>query len=251
MKIKLIFPLPLDQVELARRESLLPKDVFAPGTTVDCVCVKAATPLSSPVDALRCDVYVVEAGLAAEEEGYDAVVVDAAFDPGLYALRSRLTIPVVGPGIASCSLALTLGKRFSIIATRATLIPLFEKRLDVHDLRDKCASIRAAEVALESELPARDGREAVDKLTAAADAAIADDGADVVVLGATSLHAAAREMSARLPCPVIDPGLASIKMAERLVQLGLSHSKGAFPTPKKLQDEKFPPLVEAPWVPGR
>ena len=41
---------------------------------------------------------VFEAGLKAEEEGYDAVCIDTVSDSGMYALRSKLSIPVINPG---------------------------------------------------------------------------------------------------------------------------------------------------------
>jgi allantoin racemase len=40
------------------------------------------------------DAYIAEAGLQAEDEGFDAVVMDTVSDSGLQILRSRLTIPV-------------------------------------------------------------------------------------------------------------------------------------------------------------
>jgi allantoin racemase len=42
---------------------------------------------------------------------------------------------------------------------------------------------------------------------------------------------------------VINPGPVGIKLAETLVQLGLKHSKVAFPDPPLIQDEKFFSLV--------
>ena len=44
------------------------------------------------------DAYVIEAGLSAEDEGFDALIMDTVSDSGIYALRSRLSIPVIGPG---------------------------------------------------------------------------------------------------------------------------------------------------------
>jgi allantoin racemase len=50
-------------------------------------------------------------------------------------------------------------------------------------------------------------------------------------------------MAANLPCPVIHPGPVGIKIVETLVQLGLTHSKVAFPSPETIQDDKFFSLV--------
>ena len=69
------------------------------------------------------------------------------------------------------------------------------------------------------------------KLTEEGRKAIEEDGADVILLGSTTMHQAGEYMSAHLPAPVINPGPVAIKMAEVFVQLGLSHSKVAFPPP--------------------
>ena len=39
-----------------------------------------------------------EAGVTAQEDGYDAVCIDTMSDSGVNALRSMLDIPVIGPG---------------------------------------------------------------------------------------------------------------------------------------------------------
>jgi len=44
----------------------------------------------------------------------------------------------------------------------------------------------------------------------------------------------AEEMSLALGVPVVNPGRASLKMAEALVGMGLSHSKLAYMTPPKI-----------------
>ena len=60
---------------------------------------------------------------------------------------------------------------------------------------------------------------------------MAEDGADVIVLGSTTMHQSAAWLADNLPIPVINPGLVAYKQAELLVQLGLTHSKKAFPAP--------------------
>ena len=77
------------------------------------------------------------------------------------------------------------------------------------------------------------------RLTEETQKAIDEDGADVILLGSTTMHEAGAYMSEHLAAPVINPGPVAIKMAEAIVELGLSHSKVAFPTPLTLQDEKL------------
>src|SRR5215211_932591 len=62
------------------------------------------------------------------------------------------------------------------------------------------------------------------------------DRADTLILGCMSMGFlnVAEEMSETLGVPVINPGRASLKMAEALVGAGLVHSKVAFMTPPKI-----------------
>lgn len=55
------------------------------------------------------------AGIEAEEEGFDAVLVNTVGDYGLPELRARLRIPVVGCGEAAIRLASLRGAGFSIV----------------------------------------------------------------------------------------------------------------------------------------
>ena len=69
--------------------------------------------------------------------------------------------------------------------------------------------------------------------------AINEDGADVIVLGSTTLHQSYGYLKERLPVPVINPGLVMYKLCEVFLELGLSHSKQAFPTPQALKDDEI------------
>ena len=247
MRIKYIIPFPFDAEGIANRAEQVPREILGPDTVVECVPVRnSATLVTDYYESMLFDVYIAEAGLRAEEEGYDAVVMDTVSDSGLYALRSRLSIPVIGPGLVSYAVAIMLGKRFSIVTMWDKWRHLYEKNLDMYHLWEKCASIRAVNIPPDVEaLFAGKEEEMFEKLTAEGRKAIEEDGADVILLGSTTMHQAGDYMSAHLPVPVINPGPVAIKIAETIVQLGLSHSKVAFPSPPLVQDEKFFSLVGA------
>jgi allantoin racemase len=69
--------------------------------------------------------------------------------------------------------------------------------------------------------------------------AIEEDGADVIVLGSTTMHQSHGYLKERLPVPVINPGLIMYKLCEVYLELGLPHSKHAFPTPEIPKDEEI------------
>jgi len=70
-------------------------------------------------------------------------------------------------------------------------------------------------------------------------AAIEQDGADVIILGSTTMHQSHAYLSEKLPVPVINPGLVAYKICEMFLDLGITHSKRAYPTPENLQDENL------------
>ena len=247
MRIKYIIPFPFDEVGLANRAAQIPREILGPNTEVECVPVRnAATAADGYYGSVIFDMYVTEAGVRAEEEGFDAVVMDTVSDAGLYALRSRLSIPVLGPGLVSYCVASMLGKRFSIITMWDKWIHLYEKTLSNYNLWGKCASIRAVNIPPDVEaLFTGKEQEMFERLTAEGRQAIVEDQADVILLGSTTMYQAAEYMAEHLPAPVINPGPVAITMAETIVRLGLSHSKVAFPSPAVIQDEKFFALMSA------
>jgi len=252
MRIKQIIPFPLGPADLALRAEHVPAHVRAGDTVVETVPVRDSFAPDAPRAATTyyewalLEAFVLEAGLAAEDEGYDAVVIDTTTDSSLRALRSRLGIPVVGAGMTAYAMALTVGRRFSIVTYTDAHRFLVEDSLRGYGLRDHCASIRvidAPPVLLDAKPEAQ--AEEIERFVAEAEAAIADDGADTILVASTTMHKAAAAMAERLPAPVLDPGPIAISVAELLVRLRLSHSKVAYPAPGRIQDELLRGLADA------
>jgi allantoin racemase len=62
---------------------------------------------------------VLDNGLRAEREGYDAFLIGNVFEPGLHALREVLNIPVLGLLESSVHLASMMGASFSLVNVNA------------------------------------------------------------------------------------------------------------------------------------
>lgn len=233
-RVKVVVPIPMDEAGVANRRSQLAGADIAPGYDVDFVAVDDGAALGdSYFDAALMDFSVLRAGLRAEDEGYAALCIDTVSDSGLYALRSALTIPVLGPGQTSFYLACLLGRKFTVLTMWRPWFHLYEKLFSEYHLWDRVASIRHIDTRPDlTEL--LEGKEEVvfDALTREASKAIVDDGADVIVLGSTTMHQSHAHLSAELDVPVINPGLAAYKMCELVLEMGLSHSKAAFPAPQ-------------------
>ena len=233
-RIKVIVPIPMDAVGVANRAMQLPPEAIAPGFKPEFAAVGWGAALGDSYhDMLLMDWTVFQAGIDAEAEGYSAVMIDTVSDSGMRALRSRLSIPVVGPGECAFHMAMMLGKKFTVLTMWDEWFPLYEKTLTEYGYWPRCASLRSIRTRPDvAELLA--GKEDVifAKLKAEAELAMAEDGADVIVLGSTTMHQSAGWLAQNLPIPVINPGLVAYKQAELLVQLGLTHSKKAFPNPE-------------------
>lgn len=247
MRIKYVIPFPFDEAGIANRAAQLPAELRTPGVDYDFVPVRnSCKNADSPYELLLLDAYVAEAGLASEEEGYDAVVMDTVSDSGLAALRSRLTIPVLGPGQVQQHVAAVLGKKFSILTMWRRWASLYEKTMAEYGTRHYCASIRWIDVRPDQEQLLAGKEEVVfAKLEEQGRLAIEKDGADVLLIGSTTMHQSVEHLRRTLGVPVINPGVLAIKLAELFVQLGLSHSKLAYMSPETVQDEKLHSLMSA------
>lgn len=247
MRIKYIVPFPFDEVGLANRAGQLPDELRTPGVEYAFVPVRNSIHnADSAYELLILDAYVAEAGLRSQEEGFDAVCIDTVTDSGMAALRSRLEIPVLGPGLVQQHVAAMLGKRFSILTMWRRWFYFYEKQLDEYGTRPFCASIRSIDVRPDQEQLLAGKEEVVfAALEQQGRRAIEEDGADVLLIGSTTMHASVEHLRSTLGVPVISPGPLVLKLAELFVQLGLSHSKRAYMSPEVIQDEKLHSLMGA------
>ena len=162
----------------------------------------------------------------AEDEGYNAAIIGCFYDPELMAAREVVKMPVVGVGEASMHLASLLGSKFSILIGRRKWLSRMENNAKAYGFESRIASWRILNLSV-SEMAD------IEKTKAAAvresEAAISEDGAEVIVLGCTGLSGIAKELQESLGIPVIDPVVAGLKFAELLADLrektGISHSK--------------------------
>ena len=240
-RIKMIFPVPMSEATRPLVESQLPASLMRPDIDVSFVGAgQVMTLADSYYDMALMELAVIEAGIKAEEEGYDAVCVNTVSDSGLSALRSRLSIPVLAPGIAAFHTACMLGQKFSILTMWPRWYPLYRKTLKEYGLESRLASIRSIDVRPDTEALLEGKEEVVfAKLLEAGRLAIEQDGADVIVLGSTTMHQSHAYLARHLPVPVLNPGLIAYKMCEVLLDLGMCHSKIAYPSPEQNKDAAF------------
>ncbi len=175
--------------------------------------------------------------MEAERDGADAVVIDCMGDPALAAGREVLDIPVVGASQGGMHLAAMLAHSFSVVTVLKTLRPMFEHAAGRYGLESKLASVRSVEIPV-LELESDMGR-LVDELVEESVKAIEQDGAHAILFGCTGMKGCAvglqRGVAERgFPqVPVIDPVAGAVKLAEILVDLGLTQSRLTYATPRE------------------
>lgn len=153
--------------------------------------------------------------LVREHQECDAFVVACHCDPNLDVLKEVTAKPVVGIGEASMKIASMLGHKFSVIAATEHSIPNKEVLTQKYHLEKSLASIRTPEnVGTEEE-----------RLFRAAEKAITEDMAEVIVLGCAGMTGLDKRLQEELGVPVLDGVICALIIARGLIEYGVSHSK--------------------------
>ncbi|GHC66336.1 aspartate/glutamate racemase family protein [Limoniibacter endophyticus] len=232
-RILVIVPFALDAEGVANRQAQQKYVSLDDGTELTYRPVSCGpTSFMSPHDWTLMEMAIFEAGLSAEQDGFDAVCIDTMSDSGLHPLRSILNIPVVSPGKASMLYALTLGSSFSVLAQWEPALPRYRKAIREYGFEKQCASVRSFDQPPDFSA-LLDGKEETvfPRMRDVAMRCIEEDGAEVICLGSTTMHQAANYLAEHLPVPVINPGPLTYKLAETFLALGLKQGRAAYPSP--------------------
>lgn len=223
----------LDEAAIERRRTALAR-FASPGTEVRPVVTRRApSSVESYAELELAAEGILERVVESERDGADAVVIWGGHDPSLEAARELVSIPVVGPGMASMYLAASLADRFSLLMQLPNVVGVARRQVRELGLIEKCASIRSVDVPV-LDLESAGFEPILDQSIRA----VVDDGADAICFGCMAMTSHAPrlqdELCERFPgALVIDPGLAAIRWAELLVGMGLTHSKRSYPAPPK------------------
>jgi allantoin racemase len=164
----------------------------------------------------------------------DAFVIACFDDTGLEAARCACAQPVVGIGEAAFHMASLIAAKFSVVTTLSRSIAPIEHNLMKYGLGARCARVRAADVpVLALEEPGSGARSIIAKEI---ERALAEDGAEAIVLGCAGMTDLSRDLEQKAGVPVLDGVACAISLAESLIRLGLRTSKRntyASPLPKR------------------
>lgn len=230
--------------ELARREEIL-RSIASPGTEIDIFGLEDDPEKShlgtiqSAYDASMSTPQDIVCAMAAEEAGYQAVIIPCGGDPGVAPLREILTIPVIPPSSTARHICSMLGPRFSVLTTGGGPTKLTEaherdgllKLVSVHPIGLSVPEVRAKKDDAYTAM-AREGKKAVGNY-----------GASSVTYGCMSMGFLLVDdrLTEEIGVPAINPVKTAVRTAEMFIDLGITHSKQAYPTPPSLKlDPEYP-----------
>ena len=152
------------------------------------------------------------------EAEYDAFIVACHCDPNLDLLKQITDKPVVGIGEASMKLATMLGHSFSVVSAGKHSIPNKRALIHKYGLDNDCASVRGPKDDFDD--PTVEG-----PYLNAAQIAMEEDLAEVIVLGCAGFAGMSEKMSAELGVPVLVGVVSALIIATGLVKAGYTTSK--------------------------
>ena len=157
----------------------------------------------------------VDCAIEAEKDGFDAVFINTVGDYGIDEMKSATGMVVVGAGEATMSMCCNIGRKFSIVTVWPPKLNfVYQERLRNCAMDNRCASIR--NVLSDDDVTGVEGAgRAVsslkeqdasiqDRILAAIDAAVREDGADTIMLGCTCMAPVGPEITKRAKVPVLE-----------------------------------------------
>ena len=227
IRIKVIIP----NSSIGFRDSQIEerKRAAAPGNEVEVGClVHGPVSIEAAYDEALASPYIIEEVKKAEKEGFDAVSLDCAMDTVVRASREAVNIPVTTAGEASYLLALGLCSKFSVVTVLKSTADAIKENIRKYGFESRVASVRYAYIPV---LDLQDENKAFDGILKEAKIAIEHEGAEAIVLGCTGMSSLTQKLQRSLGVPVIDPAVASLKLAEIYLNMGLTTSKIAYESP--------------------
>ncbi|WP_407311011.1 aspartate/glutamate racemase family protein [Pseudomonas sp. nanlin1] len=217
------------------------RSVAAPGTEIIGLTPRfGAVSVEGNFESYMAAIGVMDAVMAYDQP-FDAVIQAGYGEHGREGLQELLDVPVVDITEAGASVAMLLGRSYSVVTTLDRTLPLIEDRLRLAGLDSRCASVRASGLAvLELE---QEPERALQAIVEQAELAVSQDRAEVIILGCGGMTGLDQIIRERTGVPVVDGVTAAVTLAQALVRLGLSTSKVrtyAAPRPKTLRGWPLP-----------
>jgi allantoin racemase len=244
-RIAVLVPFAFDDAGLAKRRAQQDSVSWGPGIDFEFIPVKAGPSVyEGPHDWMIADLAMFEVGQRVAGD-YDALIIDTMSDSGVEALRCAVGIPVIGPARACYHLALTLGSSFGVITQWAPWMAIYKKNMAAYGVAHQCAGIRHIDTPPDVKNLLGGKEDVVFPKLVSAGLELVEAGADVLILGSTTMHEAHAHLVAKMPVPVLNPGPVSYKVCEAVLGLGLNHSRQSYPAPLVPKYEMVGAMLDA------
>lgn len=150
-------------------------------------------------------------------------IVSACFsDPGVTKLRDALRVPVIGIREAAVTQALTLGRRFGVIAIGEASVRRHLAAFDAMGLMERLAGDRPLGLSV---LELSDRGKTLGRMIEIGLALRDRDGADVLIMGCAGMADYREEIEAATGIPVVEPCQAAVALTLGRITLGLVHGE--------------------------
>ena len=168
---------------------------------------------------------VMENGLRAEKEGYDAFLLGNIFDPGMHELRELLNIPVLGLRESSVNVACLMGATFSLINVNPKFARRIVEGVTLQGLTSRLVSVEQMQVerpgVFDVALRDNDAKAEIVRQFNKAATRCLEQGAEVLIPAGGSLMALLADAGIHQveSAPVLNGLIALIKTAELAAQI--------------------------------
>jgi len=155
-----------------------------------------------------------------------AGIVVACYGPhvAIEGIREATEIPTLGIMEASMLYALPLGSKFGIVTTSPRWQPLLEEGVRSLGMESRCAGVRSTGLAV-LDLERLPEEQVRTRLAEEARAAVAEDGAEVIILGCAGMAGLEESVANAAGVPVVDSVHAGVTMVAALARSGARTSK--------------------------
>jgi len=227
VKIKVIIPVSTDKWDYNVQADY--GRVKGPETIIEAIHLKhGPEAIQSEYDEAAAAGHVLKEITKTGGDEYDAIIIYCFSDPGLLGAREISSIPVLGIGESSQLFAMGLADRCGIITTLQQSVSRIRRKLEARGFAGRFPSVRPLNIPV-LEYDQQD--KVTERALELARIMVEEDGAEVLILGCGSLFGIREELQKEMAAPVVEPGVVTLKHAEMLVSLGLSHSKRSYMTP--------------------
>ena len=144
--------------------------------------------------------------------------------PAIEGIREAVDLPTMGIMEASILYALPLGSKFGIVSTSPRWQPLLEESVRRLGVDSRCASVRSSGLAV-LDLERLPREDVCDRLAEEARKSVAEDGAEVIILGCAGMAGLEEAVADAAGVPVVDSVRAGVTMVGALALNGARTSK--------------------------